>query len=80
MALAQTQASVSELKANLSKYIMIAQDQDVLITRNGKVTAKLVSAKVDKVAAFEHLLSLYPEGIEVDTDEIREQRREERFA
>ncbi len=69
-----TQISVSELKANAGKYVTMAMEQDILITKNGKVVAKLVTAKVDKVAAAKEMFSIIPKGLEVDLDEIREER------
>ena len=68
-----TQISVSELKTNTGKYVMMAMDQDIMITKNGKVVAKLVTAKVDKREAFQHFVSLFPEkGLELDPEKARE--------
>lgn len=73
-----TQISVSELKTNTGKYVTMAKDQDILITKNGKVVAKLVTAKVDKREAFKHFMSLFPEnGLDLDPDKIREERLRE---
>lgn len=70
-----TRISVSELKMNTGKYVTMAGEQDILITRNGKVVAKLGTAKVDKLDAFHHLMNLFPaDGIEVDLDQVREER------
>lgn len=70
-----TQISVSELKANAGKYVAMATDQDIMITKNGKVVAKLVTAKVDKKEAFKHFLSLFPEkGLDIDVEQAREER------
>jgi prevent-host-death family protein len=69
-----TQITVSDLKANTGKYVGMAQDQDILITKNGKLVAKLVTAKVDKLAAAKELFSLFPDGLDVDLDQMREER------
>ena len=70
-----TQISGSELKTNTGKYVMMAMDQDIMITKNGKVVAKLVTAKVDKREAFQHFVSLFPEkGLELDPEKAREER------
>jgi len=66
------QISVAELKANTEKYIVMAQDQDIFITENGKAIAKLVTAKVDKVAAAREILGILPS--EVDLDVARDDR------
>lgn len=69
------QISVSDLKANAGKYVTMAMDQDILITKNGKAVAKLVTAKVDKAETFKHFLSLFPEkGLELDPEQAREER------
>lgn len=72
-----TRISVSELKMNTGKYVMMAKDQDILITKNGKVVAKLAPAKVDKKAAWDSLTSIF-ESINL-TDEEFEKAREERI-
>ena len=70
-----TQISVSELKTNAGKYVTMAMDQDIMITKNGKVVAKRVTAKVDKKEAFKHFLSLFPEkGLDLDPEQAREER------
>lgn len=66
--------TISELNENLSEYVEIAQDQDIFITQNGKVVAKLVTAKADKVAAAKELFRLLPKGTDIDLDKIREER------
>lgn len=70
-----TQISLSDLKANTGKYVMMAQEQDVFITKNGKLVAKIVTAKPNKEEAFKRFLSLFPEkGLDLDPDEAREER------
>lgn len=72
-----TQISVSDLKANTGKYVAMAQDDDIFITKNGKVIAKLVTAKVNKVESLNRLQSLFA-GTAI-TDEDVEAAREERL-
>ena len=52
----------------------MANDQDIFITKNGKIVAKLVTAKVDKKATLDHLLGLFPQGLDVDLEQEREER------
>lgn len=69
------QISVSELKTNTGKYVTMAMEQDIMITKNGKVVAKLVTAKIDKKESFKHFLSLFPEkGLDIDPEQAREER------
>ncbi len=79
MAMAQIQVPVSELKMNLSKYLSLAESQDVFVTRHGKPVVKMCSTKVDRRAEVEELLGMFPEGIDVDYDKMKDLRREERF-
>lgn len=72
-----TQISVSDLKANTGKYVSMAQDDDIFITKNGKVVAKLVTAKVNKVESLNRLQSLFA-GVSI-TDEDVAAAREERL-
>ena len=69
-----TQISISELKTNTGKYVTMANDQDIFITKNGKIVAKLGTAKVDKKATLDHLLGLFPQGLDVDLEQEREER------
>ncbi|MCD7854121.1 MAG: type II toxin-antitoxin system Phd/YefM family antitoxin [Clostridiales bacterium] len=67
-----TQISISELKANVGKYVIMAQSEDIFITKNGKVAAKLVNAKPYKAAAAKALFGILPGDI--DLDKAREER------
>lgn len=67
-----TQISVSELKTNAGKYVTMAQKQDIFITKNGKLIARLTTAKPDKVAAAKALFGILPSN--ANADEAREER------
>lgn len=67
-----TRISVSELKTNAGKYVTMAQSQDIFITKNGKLIARLTTAKPDKVAAAKALFGILPSN--VNADEAREER------
>ena len=66
------QVSLSELKTNVGKYVDIAQTQDIFITRNGKQVAKIVSTKIDKVAAMKSIFGVIPP--DADLDKTKEER------
>ncbi len=72
-----TQISVSDLKVNVGKYITMAQEQDIFITKNGKIVAKLVTAKPDKKAAWDSLQRLL-QGVSLTDSEI-DKLKEERI-
>ena len=73
------QISLSDLKVNPGKYVGMAQEQDIMITRNGKIVAKIVTAKPDKKAAWDHITSVFRDaGITLTDDDI-EKAKEERI-
>lgn len=67
-----TQISLTDLKENTGKYVAMAQEQDILITKNGKLVARLTTAKADKVTAAKSLFGILPKGI--DLSSAREER------
>lgn len=70
-----TQITLSDLKTNTDKYVTLAQEQDVYITRNGKLVAKLVTAKPNREAAFQRFIELFPEqGLDLDPETASEER------
>jgi prevent-host-death family protein len=60
------QVSISELKANAGKYVALAGQEDIYITKNGKRVAKIVSARADKEKAGQALIGLLPSGIDLN--------------
>ena len=52
------QVSVSELKTNVGKFIDLADEQDVYITKNGRQVAKIISTKRDRVAEMKSLFGI----------------------
>jgi prevent-host-death family protein len=66
------QISVSELKANAGKYVKMADEEDIFITKNGKRIAKLTSAKIDKREAARALIGILPSDI--DFEQLRLER------
>lgn len=74
-----TQISLSDLKVNPGKYVSMAQEQDIMITRNGKIVAKLVPAKPDKKTAWEQITGIFRAPEMHMTDEEIDRAREERI-
>lgn len=64
--------TATELKNNLSKYLHMSATEDVFVTINGKVVAKLTSPYQDKVDAMESLMGILP--CDVTLEESREER------
>jgi len=65
-------ATVSELKMNLSHYLEIAQQQEVAVTKNGKPIARITGAVPDKKRAAQELIGILPAAI--DYEALREER------
>lgn len=64
--------TATELKLNLGKYLMLAEKEDVYITRNGKVVAKLTNPYQDRVDMATSLFGVLPADITLE--EAREER------
>lgn len=58
--------TATELKENLSKYLNLAATEDVYITRNGRVVARLTSPYGDLVEAARSLAGVIPADITLD--------------
>lgn len=50
--------TATELKTNLSKYLHLAETEDVYITKNGKVVAKLSNPHADRRKVAESLIGI----------------------
>ena len=58
--------TATELKQNLSKYLLMAQREDVFITRNGKVIAKLTNPYQDRVDMAKSLFGIIPGDMTIE--------------
>ena len=65
--------TATELKMNLSKYLLLAETEDIYITRNGKVVAKLSNPYQDRLDVAKSLFGAIP------SDMTLEQSKEERL-
>ena len=65
--------TATELKSNLGKYLMLAETEDIYITRNGKVVAKLSNPYQDRVDVAKSLFGV------LSNDMTLEEAREERL-
>ena len=61
--------TATELKSNLGKYLKLAENEDIFITRNGKVVAKLSNPNADRVEMAKSLLGVIPSDITVEEAE-----------
>ncbi len=66
--------TAAELKLNLGKYLQLAESEDIFITQNGKVVAKLSNPNADRVEMAKSLLGVIPADITLE--ESRGERAE----
>ncbi|HBH95247.1 MAG TPA: type II toxin-antitoxin system prevent-host-death family antitoxin [Ruminococcaceae bacterium] len=64
--------TTAELQMNLSKYLQLAATEDVFITENGKVIAKISNPNIDKRAIVDSLVGIIPADITLE--EARDER------
>lgn len=64
--------TATELKMNLGKYLRLAETEDVFITENGKVVAKLTNPNADRRAVLNSLIGIIPSDLTLE--EARDER------
>lgn len=58
--------TATELKLNLSKYLLLAATEDIYITKNGKTIAKLSNPNQDKVNTAKSLFGILPQDMTLE--------------
>ncbi len=66
--------TATELNDNLEKYLLLAETEDIFITRNGKVIAMLSNPNQDRVNLAKSLFGILP------SDVTLEEEKEERLS
>ena len=64
--------TATELKNNLGKYLLLSATEDVFITKNGKIIAKLTSPYQDRVETAKSLFGILP--VNADLEAAKEER------
>ena len=67
--------TATELKLNLSKYLTLAETEDIYITKNVKVIAKLSNPYQDRVDIAKSLFGILPADITLE--DARKERTEQ---
>ena len=65
--------TATEFKMNLGKYLMLSQTEDIYITKNGIVVAKLSNPNQDRVDIAKSLFGVIPGNVTLE--EAQEERR-----
>lgn len=58
--------TATELKNNLGKYLLLSATEDIFITKNGKVIAKLTNPHQDRVEIAKSLFGILPEDANLE--------------
>lgn len=58
--------TATEFKMNFGKYLVLAETEDIYITKNGKVVAKLTNPNQDRVDIANSLFGILPADISVE--------------
>ena len=66
--------TATELKQNLGKYLLLSSKEDIFITKNGKIIAKLTNPYQDKVSTAQSLFGILPQDADIKSS------KEERLA
>lgn len=64
--------TATELKSNLGKYLMLAATEDIYISRNGKIVAKLSNPHQDRVDIARSMFGVL--SSDVTLEEAKEER------
>lgn len=67
--------TATELKLNLGKYLMLSATEDIFITKNGKIVAKLTNPFQDRVDVAKSLFGVLPG--DVTLEEAQKERLEQ---
>ena len=58
--------TATELKNNLGKYLLLSETEDIFITKNGKIVAKLTNPYQDRVEVAKSLFGILPEDADIE--------------
>ena len=64
--------TATELKLNLSKYLLLSASEDIFITKNGKVISKLTNPFQQKLDIAQSLFGIIPSDIHAE--QVMEER------
>ena len=70
--------TATELKNNLGKYLLLSAKEDIFITKNGKIVAKLTNPHQDRVEVAKSLFGILPK--DADLNEAKEESIQHGYA
>lgn len=69
----------TELKNDLSKYLSLAEKEEVYVSKNGRIIAKISSPYEDKIALIDSLVGIIPNGAKIEEGKEARINRHEIF-
>lgn len=66
--------TATEFKNKVGRYLKAAQDEDVIISKNGKYIAKLTAVKEYEYPATQNLIGVFEKAADYSIDEARKER------
>lgn len=64
--------TATELKQNLGKYLLLSAKEDIYITKNGKIVAKLTNPHQNRADTAKSLFGILPE--DASLEDAKEER------
>ena len=64
--------TATELKQNLGKYLLLSAKEDIFITKNGKIVAKLTNPYENRVNTAKSLFGILP--VDADLENAKAER------
>ena len=58
--------TATELKQNLGKYLLLSAQEDIYITKNGKIIAKLTNPYQNRVETAKSVFGILPKDADLD--------------
>ena len=58
--------TITELKKNLNKYLELSITQDIFITKNGRIIAKLTNPHKERIDIAKSLIGIIPNELSLD--------------
>lgn len=62
--------TATELKNNLGKYLLLSEKEDIFITKNGKIVAKLTNPHQDRVEVAKSLFGILPKEADIEAAKV----------
>ena len=66
--------TATEFKLNLGKYLELVLNEDIIITKNGKIIAQLTRPQLNKLEILNSLVGIAKKDEDISLDDIKKER------